>query len=146
MPNEFDAAAELACDDESQAKVEKLPVPIEDEFAEIVCTTDLSERPVKIDGGDYVIRELLGKAKGKWMTKMGPRMKMDHRGQPVGVKNFEGLQASLICLCMFEKVSGTAVTEEIIENWPAKVQDKLFLACQKINGMTTQSAEAAKNG
>lgn len=93
---------------------------------------------------EFKIREMSGALRDKWMNTMGSRLKSDVNGKPVGMRDFTGIQSSLIALCLFDS-AGNSVPETTIAAWPASAQKMLFEICQKINGMDEASAEAEKN-
>lgn len=93
---------------------------------------------------EFKIREMSGALRDKWMNTMGSRLKSDANGKPIGMRDFTGIQSSLIALCLFDS-AGNSIPENTIAAWPASAQKALFEICQKINGMDEASAEAEKN-
>jgi len=94
---------------------------------------------------DYTVREMTGAEKGRWQTVMSKRMRFDSKGQPAGIADWTGLEGSLITKCLYDS-NGKQVPETVIANWPTTVQKTLFALCQKINGLTDEDEEKAKNG
>jgi hypothetical protein len=82
----------------------------------------------------YVVREMMGNIRDQWLNTMAERMKLDKSGTPVGVKEFKGLQTSLICRCLYDQ-NGKLIPETTIANWPASAQKALFEMCQKLSGL-----------
>jgi hypothetical protein len=99
---------------------------------------DCQEQPVKIAGEDYVLVELNGKQRDKWLTNIGNRRKTDKKGNPIGGFNFDGMQAALVTECLFKVAADgtrTGVPIETIQRWPAKVSGGLFDAARGLSGL-----------
>lgn len=102
------------------------------------------EKPVRIDGKIYAVKEMTGAQRDRWLTQMGNRMKTDADGKPTGIREFDGVQAGLISLCLYD--GDVPVPVNVIQSWPAKAQNQLFKLCQEVNGLgDEQNVEAAKN-
>ena len=109
----------------------------------------LTEVPVTLERGDgtevkYVLRELSGKGRDRYLSRMSNRLKYNNAGKPVGMKSFDGLQASLLILCLYNE-DDALVTEEELQVWPASAQDALFQKAQEISALNTEGEEEAKN-
>ena len=105
----------------------------------------LKERKINIGGVLHTVKEMTGTKRDKWMKDMSDRMKTDATGKAVGVKNFDGLHASLIALCLFD-ADDKPVPEKSIKEWPASAQTAVFEVCQEINGLGgDENEEAVKN-
>ena len=117
---------------------------------------DLEEVPVKLKGKDgsvkeYVLVELDGSKRDEYLTAMGKRMKtvatgkFDDKGKPVTIteiKDYKGLQAQLICMCLKNKATGEVISFDDCQALPTKTQNALFKACQDINGLNDTENEA----
>lgn len=109
------------------------------------------EKKIKIEDGNgdtkgYVIREMMGTDRDKWLNTMATRMKVDNKGNSLGVREFDGLQSSLISRCLYNE-SGALVLIEVISRYPASVQKSLFSLCEELNslGDVKKAEETAKN-
>lgn len=91
----------------------------------------------------YLIKPMKQRAKSEWQGFMADRVKYNTAGKPVGVTKFDGLEASLICRCLYGP-DGTLVSESKIEDWLAPVVTAAFKECQDINGLTPEAEDAAK--
>lgn len=110
----------------------------------------LNEYPVKLkdkDGNvkEYILREMDGKARDAYLTNMSGRMTVKADGKTT-VSNFNGLQASLITRCLFDK-EGKQVPDTEIQSWPSRVQTLIHKECQEICGLNLdeEDEEAVKN-
>jgi len=102
--------------------------------------------PVVLEGEDgkethYEIREMMASARDKYLDQLGDRMKVDSAGKMSGIRKFDGLQASLLCQCLFD-AEGHLVPKEVIQKWPAGVVSGLFDEAQKLNKLSTTKEEA----
>lgn len=102
------------------------------------------EKKVRIDGVIYTVKEMTGQQRDQWLNSMGNRMKMSPDGKPSGLKTYDGIQAGLIGLCLYDK-DNVFVPIEKIHQWPASAQVKLFDLCQEVNGLNDKAAEEVKN-
>jgi hypothetical protein len=98
----------------------------------------------------YVMTEIVGKERDAYLNTLAPRFEVTKEGSKV--KNFTGMQSSLLFRCI--KYKGTdaapisppkAVTENTIGSWPARVQDALHTKAQKLSGLDKMATEEAKN-
>ena len=112
--------------------LKKKSVPVEMETAE--GTTEA-----------YSLVELSGKDRDDYLNAMATKMKYNAKGEPIGIKTFKGLQASLLCLCL-EDPNNAKVTQVDLEKYPASVVNELFKAAQKLNALDEEGQEEAKNG
>lgn len=109
-----------------------------------------ARRKVEIEDEDgaikeYYLVEMNGTVRDRWLGQMSARLKTDSAGKPTGVRNFEGLQASLIAACLTLSDGITPIGDQEIQKWPSSTQKTLFEACQEMNGLTVEAAQAAKN-
>lgn len=93
----------------------------------------------------YSIRELLGPQRDVYMKLVSERMKFDDAGKPIGVRNQEGLQASLLEKCVLDD-AGTLVKRNVIDSWPATTTQSVFEKALELSGLTEEAAEALGNG
>lgn len=131
-------------------------------------TLELKEVPVKLvdprDGEEhwYLIREMNALQRDKWFENVSGRMRMNEKGDVTGVRNFTGMQATLLTLTMLEaedegsedEPQVTArlnkqgkpiyVTETAAQLWPASVQAQLFEIAQRISGLDDEAKERSK--
>jgi len=113
------------------------------ETTAVVTTTEeysltLKERSFKIDGRVHVIRELDGTERGKYLNSVSSRVKSNTQGKPVGMTTFDGLETSLLKLCLYE--GDTLVPEKTMSKWPSSLLSKLFDVASDLSGLN----EAAK--
>jgi hypothetical protein len=94
---------------------------------------------------NYSLNEMTGVQRDEYLNDTASRMKFDPKGQAQGVKDFKGMQAKLISLCLTKGSGGAAVTVETINGWPATVVSALFKEAQKINALEAEKEEPAKN-
>ena len=79
----------------------------------------------------------------EYLQRTSKRFNYDDKGKPVGLKDYTGMQASLICVCLYDS-KGKLVDEEVIMAWPASTQKGLFDAAQELNGLDLNSLQAEK--
>jgi hypothetical protein len=94
---------------------------------------------------DYILRELDGAERDRWLTIMGKKMKMGTSG-PTGVQDFTGIQAELLGLSIVDE-EGKKVNVPTIQSWPSSVQTALFKIVQEMSGLgdTNKVEEQVKN-
>jgi len=100
-----------------------------------------------VDGGEhkYVLREMVGRDRDMYLTKMGDRMKFSPSGKVIGIKTFDGLQSSLLSLCLYDDADAL-VSAKDIQAFPTKTLAALFKVAQEINALNQEDAEeASKN-
>jgi len=110
---------------------------------------ELKEIPVVLENADGTkvdayLRELTGKQRDSYLTGLSGRMKY-RDGKVTGLSSFEGLQASLLSLCLVDKADGKLIGITRIQTFPAKVQEALFKAAQELSGLDDIGEEEAKN-
>jgi len=105
------------------------------------------ERPVTIGGEAYVLIELDGKERDKYLNVLGGRLRHGPDGKAGGVKDFDGLQASLIAasLCKVVGSERVPVKQHIIQSWPARVVSGLFEAARDLSALDEKEKDEAKN-
>lgn len=95
----------------------------------------LEERKLKLDGEVYTLRELAGTGRGKYLTGIASRLVINpDTGKPVSMKNFDGLETSLLRLCLYGP-DGSLVPEDIMQKWPSSVLAKLFEMALELAGL-----------
>lgn len=92
----------------------------------------------------YTLREMTGADKGRWQTENAKRMSFDRKSKVGMIKDWNGLEASLITYCLFD-TSGNKVPTQTIISWPTTVQKALFEAARKMNGLTDDEEDKEKN-
>jgi hypothetical protein len=129
---------------------------------ELTFDVELAEIPVKLKNKDKsidcVIREFDGESRKNYLSGIMGLVNLDVKttddDKPsVGISSIKdptkvaGIKSSLISLCLFTKKDEelVPVTPETILSYPVKTIDGLYEACQKINGLGADAADAAKN-
>ena len=118
-------------------------------MAEMKLTLKLKEVEVTLEDQEgnekiYFLRELSGKARDEYLTSMTGRMKYDLKGNPIGLKNFDGLQSCLLKRSLYDE-SGNLVDEKTIQTFPSTAQNALFKKAQELSALDEASVAAAKN-
>ena len=91
----------------------------------------------------YFLREMDGKSRDKYLTSIADKMKFDAKGNPAGLKSFEGFQAALLTRTLF-KQDGSAVSIEDVQAFPASALSTLFDSSQELNALDEEGIEEAK--
>uniref|UniRef100_A0A6M3K615 Tail assembly chaperone n=1 Tax=viral metagenome TaxID=1070528 RepID=A0A6M3K615_9ZZZZ len=116
----------------------------------------LEEIPVEIanaNGGvdHYILREMLAGPRDEYLSKMSDRVKYVD-GKALGLKTFDGFQASLLAKCLWTCEEGEEekrVSLNQIQTFPARVVTALYDKAVEISGLDEDSVkakeEAAKN-
>lgn len=92
------------------------------------------------DEKEYVLRELSGKERNRYMNKMKSRVSTDKNGN-VKISTFDGMQSDLLCKSLYDKETGELVSKDEIEDMPSNTQQKLFDKAQELSGLNTESEE-----
>ncbi len=121
----------------------------EEKSEELSFDLEVVQKPVKIRTPEgvvknYVLKELNGTERDKFLNNMSARMRTDPSGKPTGLKTFDGLQSYLISRSLFDE-EGKLVSEKEINSWPARVQAALFTEAQKLSGLDQGAEETVKN-
>lgn len=112
----------------------------------LVFALELEERPVSIAGEPYVLIELDGRDRDKYLNSLGSRVKTAPNGKSAGIKNFDGLQATLIVMSL-RKIEGderNPVKLETIQKWPARVVTALFNAARDLSALNEDDEDDDK--
>jgi hypothetical protein len=82
----------------------------------------------------YKLKELSGAERNKYLNKMTCRVKVGADGKAAGIKTFDGFQADLLGICLFNE-NDEVVSKESIENLPSSTQQILFEKAQSLSGL-----------
>lgn len=122
---------------------------MESQDINIELSLELKSQTVKLGGRPYTVRELDGAARGLYLNSMSNRVKINAQGKPVGMTTFEGLETSLLKLCLYDDIDGVLVSEKEMAHWPASVLSKLFDIASDLSGLNDAAKkklqEEAKN-
>lgn len=99
---------------------------------------ELKEHQLKINGKLHTIRELDGVDRAKYLNSVSSRVKVNNQGKPVGMTTFDGLETSLLKLCLYD--GDELVSEKVMARWPASLLSKFFDIASDLSGLN----EAAK--
>jgi len=110
-------------------------------------TLDRNERPVTINGEAYVLVELDGKERDKYLNNVGGRVRTNKDGTPAGVRDFDGLEASLIAGSLRKIENGERVPVDVatIQGWPARVVSALFKAAKDLSALGDEKKDDRGN-
>jgi hypothetical protein len=119
-----------------------------DKFETLSFSLERAERPVTIAGEDYVLVELDGHGRDKYLTNVAGRVRVNEKGDTTGLKNFDGMEAGLVALCLKKIEDGTRkpVTLATIQSWPGRVITALFDAARDISGLEKGEAKETPDG
>ena len=100
-------------------------------------TLEVKQIPVEIDGEAYVLQELNGRERDKYLNDITARVKIGPDGKPAGMKNFDGMQGNLLVASLRKKEGSELISVPFntIQGWPAKMQSALFMEAQKLSGL-----------
>lgn len=110
---------------------------------EVKIIMERKEIPLDISGRKYKLIEMDGIQLGEWRSQMGDRMKFNATGAVVGMKQYTGNEALLICQSLVDD-SGAKVKFETILNWPVSVQMQLVRLCRDLNGLKEEPEDEKK--
>lgn len=109
----------------------------------------LGEIPVILgkDGAQkrYVLREMDGRARGRYLDTIKDYLILDEKGKCRGLKKLSGHQTTLLSFCLFEVDGESPVPIEEIEMLPSRVITDLFDAANQQNGLDKEAGDVAKN-
>lgn len=117
----------------------------------------------------YILQEVIGADRDSYLTSLSGRVRTDAEGKAVGVKNFDGMQASLLCRSLFfgeevEEENGDEdedapkvyrpvtdakgrmkpVPMSVIQSWASRIQDDLFKQAKEMSSLDDKAE--AKQG
>ena len=101
----------------------------------------LKSQPVELGSDKYTLEEMTGALRDGYMQDNQARFELDKDGKTSRLKDWKGLQASLICRCL-KNSKGELVEEDVADSFPASVQTALFDACQTLNGLDVKPEDA----
>ena len=107
-----------------------------EEIPVILMTEDGTEKA-------YILREMSGRDRDAYLTKMGGKFKFNTKGKVIGVKSFDGLQAALLAKCLFDE-DDKLVHIDKIQGFPTITQGKLFKEAQTLNALEDDEEENSK--
>lgn len=87
-------------------------------------------------GHDWLLRELSGSERNRYLNKMKTRIKVGANGA-TSIKSFDGFQSDLLHLCLLDE-EGERVAKDVIEGLPSSSQLALFNRAQKISGLDNE--------
>lgn len=104
------------------------------------------EDPETGDVVQYVLREMNGLARDKYLGFIGAKMNTSKDGD-IKMTDYDGLQANLLSRCLFKLVDGKRepVPFKLIQEFPARVQTALFNKAKEISGMDDDAEDTAGN-
>lgn len=109
----------------------------------LIFTLDRAERPVTISNEDYVLIELDGKERDRYLNGLAKRIRTSPDGKSQTVKEFDGLQGSLI-VASLRKVTPEGlrpVDIKTVQTWPARVVKGLFQAAKDLSALNDDEDE-----
>ena len=106
---------------------------------ELTFQLNLKEVPVKItdkqgEEKTFTLRELTSQQRAKFLNGLGSRVKYTKSGNTKGLNNHEGLQESLLAMCLYDE-DKQIVKKDSLKEWPAGMLSDLFEAAQELSGM-----------
>ncbi len=87
---------------------------------------------------EITMKEMDAASRDRYLDELSTRMRFDAEGRPAGIKKFEGMQADLLALCLFNP-DGKGVIKMEIQKWPASVVSDLFKKAQAMNHLTQET-------
>ena len=110
--------------------------------------TTLKEIPVTIDEKAYVLKELDGLQKGKYLNVMGKRIVLNDQGKVKAFLDYSGLESTLLAVCLYDEEDNLMKIHEM-EKWPSTVLSELFDMAQDLSALKEEArkrmAAEAKN-
>lgn len=94
---------------------------------------------------DFEIREMTAANRDTYMEQLRQRMKLDSEGTPVGLVRYEGLQADLLVLCVWNLKDNKLVSHGVIQSWPASVVNELYTEAQRMHQLPGAKETPEKN-
>lgn len=106
--------------------------------------TTLKEIEVVIDGKPYILRELDGHQKGRYLNSMKDRIKLNAKGEVQSFSDYSGLESALLSKCLYDE-NGVLVQASIMngnekqKGWPSTMLTALFNTAQTLSGLTEEA-------
>jgi len=118
------------------------------ESKKLIFNLDFKKIPVEIGGEEYVLVELDGRERDKYLNTLTGRLRTGADGKSQGVKNFEGLQSSLLSKSLRKIVDGmeVGVTEVTIQGWPARIQATLYDEARALSALGDEKKKKDADG
>lgn len=109
----------------------------------------LSKKDVKIEDKNgnvktYTVSEMTEKERDDYLQAIGSKMELDKAGTPKTMKDWRGLQSSLVSRCLRDE-NGEPVSEKEIKKYPAKTVSALYKIAQDLNAMSGLGKQQVKN-
>lgn len=107
------------------------------------------EKEVAIEGERYVLVELDGFGRDKYLNNLGNRVRITKEGHTAGIKNFDGMEASLVAECLKKiDADGTRkdVSMAVIQKWPSRVISALHDAAKELSLLEASKKEDGDDG
>ena len=92
----------------------------------------------------WKLKELTGKERNRYLNKMTSRVRSGKDGKAISITNFEGFQADLLKICLYDE-NDELVTEDMIEGLPSSTQQVLFDKAKEISGLDNDEEGEEKN-
>lgn len=91
------------------------------------------------DGSDWAlqVREMRGEDRDDYLNYL--KRRTGYGGKQI--KDFKGLQAQLLCRCLYDINQNELVSYSEIMTFPASVQSALFNVAQRLSGLGDQKSE-----
>lgn len=104
---------------------------------------ELERKKVHFEAGGtkYHIREMDGNERDRYMNRVTRRSKKARANRGRDAFDFEGVQAELLSICLFEDGSDKPVNADMLQKWPASLLQALFDKAQELNGLTEDANE-----
>lgn len=116
---------------------------------ELTFTRRITATPVSIetDSGveEFELREMKSVERDRYLDSVRSRVKYNAKGEPMGLKSFEGMHADLVSRCLFRK-DGSLVDIKELQEWPCSIVTDIFNAAQKLNRLNEDAEAQEKNG
>jgi len=103
----------------------------------------LNEALVDIDGRQFKLKELVADERDAYLTKQSKRVNFVN-GKVEGFKNYVGIEADLLTLCLYDDAGNLVVAAEI-QRWPSSVVSALNKAAEELSGLNKKAVVEAKN-
>jgi hypothetical protein len=116
----------------------------QEEVMEVTFTKVRTTRGITIDGLAYKLVEMDGRERAQYLNSLGKRVIIGPSGRPAGMKTFDGLESSLLKLCLYDP-DGALVPQAELDTWPSSLLDQLFQIARDMNRLTPESKQEAED-